>query len=176
MGNKRPQTAAEVAFAASLQEFGYNLRDWQHELRHVTSRNGARSRFVDPPTPLRGRFAQGDVADAYLAAYVLWMCRQSGVEAPDWVFDESRRADAAWWSDSTHAYLLEHAPAVFKERNLFTVPDPVLRLRPGRPKTATVVDKRRQNAERQRRFRHRVKQRLKALDQHRTDSATTGGG
>ena len=59
----RPQTARAVARrAASIEEFGMNLRDWFHELRHLSTRAQLLAAVKVRPERLAGRFPLGDVA------------------------------------------------------------------------------------------------------------------
>ena len=68
---KRPATAADIsAVTHDSESFGRNLRDWQHELRHVTSRKDFIERIKDAPAPLCEKLTDSGQCDAYLAAYV----------------------------------------------------------------------------------------------------------
>lgn len=121
----RPGTLADVARnSRSIEEFGYNLRDWQHEIRDKWRgpRDFAR-RISAAPGLLQDKFPQGDVADAYLAAYALWLADKVGVPRVDWAGDARRRARNPWFSGFKRASLLRDAPAHFIERDLFTIPD-----------------------------------------------------
>ena len=92
---KRPLTAAEVCEGVNDAEtFGRNVRDWQHELRKVRSRPAFTRLVSDIPPLLHDRLNDGGQCDAYLAAYVEWLSDRAGIEAPDWVFDPRRSADA----------------------------------------------------------------------------------
>jgi len=166
---KRPQFAAEVCEGVNDAEtFGRNVRDWQHELRKVRSRP-AFLRLVNAAPPfLRDRLKDGGQCDAYLAAYVEWLSDRAGIKAPEWVFDSRRVADRAWfdypplWAQSFVA-----APAAFRRRGVFTKPDNVVRIQRGRPPVPD-AQKRRKNAERQKRYRTSVNAklaRLKALEE-----------
>lgn len=165
--NTRPKSLKEVAEqTASLSEFGLNLRDWLHELRRASSRNQAAASVVDEPPRLRGKFPQGNVADAWLAAYAEHLAQSIDRTPPAWVFAPDRIAaepvfDEGSDSPVLRALAVAHAPAAFKRRNIFTPSvDLPLRLRAGRP-VKSVEEKRKTNAERQRRFR---KARLEELD------------
>jgi hypothetical protein len=164
----RPSTAAEVAEAThSLESFGRNLRDWQHELRKVSNRQEFGRRIQAPPPRLRDTLDDYGQCDAYLAAYVEWLCERHAVPAPAWLAQPDRFAEKAWydypplWQDS-----FVHAPGAFRRRGVFTRPEDVLHFRRGRPSTDN-AHKNAKNAERQRRYRARVKQkreRLKAFE------------
>ncbi|NBB78805.1 MAG: hypothetical protein GVY36_05075 [Verrucomicrobia bacterium] len=161
---KRPANAAEIVKASSdVESFGRNLRDWQHELRKVTSRREFALRIAEPPPLLQNKINDHRQCDAYLAAYVEWLCELHGVAVPGWLSDPRRVAEKAWfdypplWRDS-----FVHAPAAFRRRGVFTRPDDVLKLRRGRPRVSA-AEKRRKSAERQRRYRERVREKLARL-------------
>jgi hypothetical protein len=155
----RPRTLKEIAERTdSLGDFGLNLRDWLHELRGVSSRRQAAAAIADEPALLREKFAEGYVADAWLAAYAEHLAGKVGVCAPAWAFLPSRIAiepifDEGGASRRLRMLALAHAPQAFKRRNIFTPSvDLPVSLRAGRP-AKSIEEKRRTNAERQRRFR-----------------------
>ena len=165
----RPKTLKEVAEqSASLSEFGLNLRDWLHELRRASSRAQAAATVADEPPRLRGKFPQGSVADAWLGAYAEYLAQKVHRMAPAWAFAPDRVAqdpvfDAGADSPTLRVLALAHAPAAFKRRNIFTPSvDLPLRLRAGRPMKSP-DEKRKNNAERQRRFRKARLEELAAL-------------
>ena len=167
---KRPTTAAEVAAECrDAESFGRNLRDWQHELRHVSSRKDFAARVTDAPPLLRDPLDDQGQCDAYLAAYVEWLCERHGVPLPDWLDDEQRTAGKAWydypplWQNS-----FIHAPAAFRRRGVFTLPEDVLHFRRGRPKV-NEAQKRKKSAKRQRRYRARIREKLKQLEALKND-------
>jgi len=161
---QRPQTAAEVCAGVDKAEtFGRNVRDWQHELQKVTSRPAFASRVSEPPKLLRHRLKDGGQCDAYLAAYVEWLSDRAGIEAPKWVFDPKRTADRPWFDHPPlWAQSFVVAPGAFRRRGVFTKPDNVLRIHRGRPPVSS-AERRRKNAERQRRYRENVKAKLAKL-------------
>jgi len=155
----RPTTLRDIAErSASLGDFGRHLRDWLHELRRVSSRTQAAAAIADEPARLREKFPEGHVADAWLAAYAEHLSGKIGVPAPEWAFAPWRNAaepifDEGGDSPALRTLALAHAPLAFKRRNIFTPSvDLLLSLRAGRP-AKSVEEKRRTNAERQRRFR-----------------------
>lgn len=155
----RPKSLKEVAEqSASLNEFGLNLRDWLHELRRASSRTQAAAAVADEPPWLHDKFPQGHVADAWLGAYAEHLARKVDRPAPAWAFAPGRVATDPVFDDGAdsptlRALALAHAPAAFKRRNIFTPSvDLPLRLRAGRP-TKSLEEKKKNNAERQRRFR-----------------------
>ncbi len=157
----RPVSLAEVAErSGSLEDFGGYFRDWLHEIRRHSSRPQLRAAVEKEPARLAARFSQGDVADAWLAAYAEHLADRIGRPVPAWAKARSRVAPAPWFAtdaNSTRLRLLalRDSPAAFKKRNLFTpAVDLPLALRAGRP-VKSAEEKRRNNAERQRRFRAR---------------------
>lgn len=157
--NLRPKTLQEVAaHSASLAEFGRHLRDWLHELRRASSRPQAAAAVRDEPPSLAGKFPEGNVADAWLGAYAEHLAGKLGVAPPEWAFAPERIAaeplfDEGGDTPALRALALARSPLAFKRRNIFTPSvDLPLRLRAGRPEKSP-VEKRRVNAERQRRFR-----------------------
>src|SRR5471032_2541407 len=169
----RATTLKEIADrSASLGDFGRHLRDWQHELRRVSSRTKAAAAIADEPARLRETFPEGHVADAWLAAYAEHLAGKIGVPAPAWAFAPWRIAaepifDAGGDSPTLRLLALTHAPLAFKRRNIFTpAVDLPLSLRAGRP-AKPADEKRRTNVERQRRFRKARREELVALRQMR---------
>lgn len=170
---KRPATAAEVAATSSdAESFGRNLRDWQHYLRRISNRQAFALSIKEAPPLLRDKLGDHGQCDAYLAAYVEWLCQRHAVPAPGWVSETARTADRSWydypplWQD---AFI--HAPGAFRRRGVFTRPDDVLAFHPGRPKTSA-AQKRKKSAERQRRYRQRIQEKLKRLEQFEKDLAS----
>jgi hypothetical protein len=155
----RPITLKDVAERSeSLADFGRHLRDWLHELRRISSRAQATAAIADEPSPLRDKFPQGHVADAWLAAYAEHVAGKIGLPTPEWAFAPWRTAaepifDEGGDTTTLRALALAHAPLAFKRRNIFTPSvDLPLLLHAGRPIKSS-EEKRKTNAERQRRFR-----------------------
>jgi hypothetical protein len=165
----RPTTLVEIAKrAGSFEDFGRELRDWLHELRRISSRPQVKAIIADEPSILRDRFPDGEVADAWLAAYAEHLAQKSGIAPPPWAFDKNRVAQEPWFANeagsrTSRILALKRSPLAFKRRNLYTpwVELP-LELRAGRP-IKSPIEKRQSNAARQRLFRERRKQELTAL-------------
>lgn len=158
----RPKTLCEVAEGSgALEEFGRNLRDWQHEIQRggVHSRKEFASRMADAPPLLAPRFEQGDVADAMLAAYAEWLADQASVPRPEWCRDRNRVSQTPWFGTPLRGWVLAHAPASFRQRNLFTIPESVFTPRRGRPRVSR-EQKAGKAAERQRAYRKRIRKLL----------------
>ena len=164
----RPQTLQDVAAAGvdSLADFGRTFRDWLHSLARFTSRAQVAAAIQAGPEPLAERFTDGAVADAWLAAYAELLAAKTHQRAPEWAFDSRRVAPEPWFAEDApalRALALARSPLPFKRRNLFTpAVELPLRLRAGRP-AVSEEQKRRANAERQRRFRERRQQELAHL-------------
>jgi hypothetical protein len=164
----RPTTLKEIAERSdSIGEFGRHLRDWLHELRRVSSRTHAAATIADEPPRLQDKFPQGQVADAWLAAYAEHLAGKLGTIAPEWAFAPWRISDDPIFDNGSTPTLrtlaLVRAPLAFKRRNIFTPSvDLPLALRAGRP-TKSAEEKRQTNAERQRRFRQARREELAAL-------------
>jgi hypothetical protein len=155
----RPNTLGDIAESSqTLEAFGRNLRDWQHEIQRggVHSRKEFARRISDPPETLARRFPQGDIADAMLAAYAEWLADQAGIPRPDWVRDTRRVAQHPWFGSPLKGWLLVNAPASFRQRNLFTIPEPVFTPRKGRPPVSR-DQKARKAARRQQAYRRRIR-------------------
>jgi hypothetical protein len=157
--NFRPKTLREISERSdSIGAFGRHLRDWLHELRSVSSRRQASEAMADEPALLSERFPEGNVADAWLAAYAEHLAGKIGVRAPEWAFLPRRIAaepifDEASDNRKLRTLALKHAPLAFKRRNIYTPSvDLPVSLRAGRP-SKSIEEKRQTNAERQRRFR-----------------------
>lgn len=164
----RPTTLKEIAERSdSVGDFGRHLRDWLHELRRVSSRVQAAATIVDEPPRLRDKFPQGHIADAWLAAYAEHLAGKIGASAPDWTFAPWRTSEDPIFDEGStpalRALALVRAPLAFKRRNIFTPSvDLPLTLRAGRP-TKSAEEKRKANAERQRRYREARRDELAAL-------------
>ncbi len=158
-----PLTLREVAaWTKTPDDFGLFTGDWEHTLeRKLTSRRELAATLAEAPPRLAGKLPRGDVLDAYLAALAEWLSDRNGIPRPEWVYDKRRVAAEPWFSSPTYATLLVHSPASFKQRNIFTIPEPLFRPRVGRPKTPE-SEKREKAALRQRRYRLRVQSLLKA--------------
>lgn len=162
----KPKTIAQICeFAKEGEDWGRNLRDWQHVARNYHSRPEILRSVGDPPEIMRDILEDGGVCDAYLAAYVEWLCDRAGLVAPDWVNDPRRVVDKPWFdSPPLWKACFVEAPGAFRKRGVYTRPENVITIRPGRPsKLYGQKEKRQKNARRQRRYRQRVKEKLARL-------------
>ena len=163
----RPQTLAEVAARAdSLARFGRELADWLHTVRTLGSRPALARTIETAPPRLAGRFPEGSLADATLAAYAEWLSARIRSVPPDWCFEQERISPEPWFADEgprSRLLALRDTPPAFKRRNLFTsAPDLPVRLRRGRPPVPAET-KRATNAARQRRFQQKRREFLRDL-------------
>ncbi|MDG1242800.1 MAG: hypothetical protein P8R37_04920 [Opitutae bacterium] len=157
-----PTTAAEVTFNIDqVSDFQPRFKQWQSELKQISSARELHLRIQDAPPLLRSRLKDHGYCDAYLAAYVDWICQLSKTTAPSWVTQSNRIADSACIDDGID---LSQTPQPFRQRNLFTIPENVVHLRRGRPKKSA-AHKLKNNAARQQRHRQRVKAKLARLEQ-----------
>lgn len=163
----RPSSLAEVATRAdSLERFGHELADWLHTLRALGSRPALAASIADAPVLLAGRFPEGALADATLAAYADLLAERAGLAPPSWCFAAERVAPEPWFASTgprSRLLALRDSPPAFKRRNLFSAaPDLPIRLRAGRPPVST-EQRRVKNAERQRRFQQRRRELIREL-------------
>jgi hypothetical protein len=144
----RPQTARSVAQRAkSLEDFGLNVRDWLHELRRVTTRESLRRACWHAPRRMAEAFAEGTVADAFLAAQVEYLLRRAGMEAPRWVADRGHVLSEPWFPHANanshlRALLMRDAQVEFANRNLFTTSEFTWSPKRGRPVVLTQEQRR----------------------------------
>lgn len=155
---KRPQTLKEVASDSdSLESFGYNLRDWQHEISRRTTSHKQLSRSIQESPPiLSKRFDGGEIADAYFAAYAEWLSIQANITPPVWSKRKARSLSTPWYSGANRSQLEKRTPESFRKRGLYTIPENVFTPKPGRPRVSTEI-KRQKAIARQRAYRQRVK-------------------
>jgi hypothetical protein len=160
---KLPQRLADIAEQSeSLLDFGMLLREWNHQLTRndVSNRKAIARAIQDRPQTLSTRFQEGEIADAYLAAYAEWIADQVSIERPAWSREPSRVLREPWFADNARASLLILSPASFRQRNLFTVPEVKPRLRKGRPQVSEAVKKAKAR-ERDQRYRARIRKLVK---------------
>lgn len=157
----RPTTARAVARSAgSLEEYGRNLRDWFHEIRRFTSGKQLADAVQVRPPRLGARIEQGEIADAFLAAQVEYLCRRAGLRPPRWTRDQCYILAEPWFSlpgRSERTQLLLLTPTEFRNRNVFTTSEIEFVPRRGRPRVSE-AGKREKARLRQRRYREKCAQ------------------
>lgn len=125
----RPDTLIEVA------ERGAMDGDWEHHLLEFLdafyARDGRGSiqagMIAREPGPL------GDVrADAFLGGVGEHLARRWGLPIPRWVRSDARHLAEAWFVPDRagmRAFLIAVSPVAFRNRLIFTGPDPLQRAR-----------------------------------------------
>lgn len=158
----RPLTARAVARSArTIEEFGRNLRDWFHELKRLSSRAQLAAAVKVRPPALARKIATGEIADAYLAAQVEFLCRRAGLRPPRWTRDPLYVLEEPWFSvpgRHSRAHLLLETPDEFRNRNVFTTPEAPVAIRRGRPRVSRSVKLAKARL-RQQRYRQRLAKR-----------------
>lgn len=122
--SQRPRTLLAVATdSACYQDFGHNLRDFLHAFAEARQRGDALVPMLTPAPPrLTGRFPEGAICDAFLAATADFLARRHRLPTPDWALPESLTLDHPWFSPdlpSVRAMLLRDSPSAFKDKNIF---------------------------------------------------------
>src|SRR4051794_24795450 len=111
----RPQTLAEVAdCSSSMQDIYPHLRDFLHAFKAAP----AGRRIAAEPPLLRARFADGALADAYLAAVAVELSLDLRQSRPAWTQKPERILKTPWFaakSDELRIVLLHESPAGFRE-------------------------------------------------------------
>lgn len=156
---ERPTSLQDVAATSTaMKDFGANLRDWQHEIQ----RGGIHSRvefarcIANPPAHLSMRFPDGEIADAYLAAYAEWLADHANIQRPSWCAEKQRTAKNSWFSSNLRGWLIASTPASFRQRNIFTVPENIFTPKAGRPRVSS-EQKRKKAQLRQKAYRIRIR-------------------
>jgi len=117
---RRPLTARAVARQRqNMEEFGLNLRDWFHELQRLSTRAQLAAAVKVRPPSLAKKIPTGQIADAFLAAQVEFLCRRAGLRPPHWTRDSSYVLDEPWFSVPGR-----HIPGSSAARNTRRVPQP----------------------------------------------------
>ena len=157
---KRPDSLCEVATGSETEGgFGHQLADFEHELARLSSRKGLSAAIEARPSLLAAKFATGQVADAWLAAYAEELAFRYNLDYPDWIWMQDRFLEVPYIHDA-HSPELKvwhtlKSPPTFSRRNLFVdFHLPAIQLRRGRPKKSA-AHKRAMN--RLRVARHRLK-------------------
>jgi hypothetical protein len=146
----------------SKERFGYEMADFEHELTRMTSRGELFEAIREEPMNLAGRFQEGVIADAWLAAVAELLSVHYRIDDPDWIWNPTRFLDEPVIHDS-HSTRLKiwhvlKCPPAFSRRNYFVDYQlPPIELRPGRPRKSE-AHKRLMN--RRRVARHRANRKL----------------
>jgi len=122
----RAKTLGDVAaWSDSRAVFRRNLRDWADLVRAFTGRSQVIGSVIVPPRLLRGRFPEGAVADAWLAAYAEYVCLHVAAAIPEWALKPNRFLAEPSFDDGVadpklRALALDRSPEAFRRRNIFT--------------------------------------------------------
>jgi hypothetical protein len=121
---RRPTSLQEVAIeSAAYAEFGRHLKDFLHEFAFATKRGLAlEPLLLEEPPRLAGRFDQGKVCDAFLAATADYLARVNAIQTPAWALEQDRVLDEPWFSEelpTVRLLLLRDTPSAFKDKNVF---------------------------------------------------------
>jgi hypothetical protein len=112
-----------AAESESYGDFGYNLKDFLHEFARAGARNLPLERMLaEEPPRLAGRFPEGKVCDAFLAATADYFSRENRLPTPAWALKEDLMLDEPWFSvdfPQVRMRLLRDTPSAFKDKNLF---------------------------------------------------------
>lgn len=114
-----------AAWSDSLAVFRRNLRDWAGHAGGLTARSQVIASVIVPPRVLRGRFPEGAVADAWLAAYAEYVCLHVSAAIPEWALKPNRFLAEPSFDDGVldpklRALALDASPEAFRRRNIFT--------------------------------------------------------
>ena len=157
-----PESLFEVVLQSySLESFGRNLADFEHELVKRSSRGGIYVTIEECPRLLAGVFSGGFTLDAWIAAYAEELVEQFRLEEPAWVW-AAERFLAVPFIQGSHSKRLKlwhtlKSPSSFSRRNLFgDFHLPPIALRRGRP-VKSDAHKRMMNRQRVARFRGKAK-------------------
>lgn len=122
---QRPKSLCEIAERAdSIEAWGLALGDLLDEVgfRRGCSVDIASCLQTEPPL-LRGKFAQGEVADAFAAALAEYLAAEHLREnAPTWTRGRERFLAPPWFADESpklRDYLLTSAPLMFRDHGVF---------------------------------------------------------
>ncbi len=112
---RRPSSLAEAAeWSTSFEEFALNVRDFLHHFQG----SPAMESLMGSPAPLAARFADGHIADAYLAAMAVELAHSLSQPRPAWTQSPERFCRLPWFaSPGRHmrATLLLESPPGFRE-------------------------------------------------------------
>ncbi len=114
-----------AAWSDSQAVFRRNLRDWTRHVGTLAVRASVIGSVIVPPRLLRGKFPEGAVADAWLAAYAEFACLHVGAGIPEWALKPNRFLAEPSFDDGVldprlRALVLDTSPEAFRRRNIFT--------------------------------------------------------
>jgi hypothetical protein len=99
------------------------LKDFLHEFELARKRERPLEPLLnDEPARLAGRFAEGKICDAFLAATADYLSRVNGIHTPAWALQHDLMLDEPWFSPASpqiRMRLLRDTPSALKDKNLF---------------------------------------------------------
>src|SRR5207244_2142959 len=105
----------------SYGDFGYNLKDFLHQFALVQKRGLSLEPLLLPePVRLAGRFPEGVICDAFLAAAADFLSRQNRIPTPAWALKADLVLQEPWFSPDfpqIRMRLLRDTPSAFKDKN-----------------------------------------------------------
>jgi hypothetical protein len=107
-----------AAWTSSFDDFSFHVRDFLHHFQA----SPAMEALSEAPALMAGRFAEGQIADAYLAAMAVELAHTLRQPRPAWTQAPERFCRIPWFATpgrSMRATLLLESPPGFRERNLF---------------------------------------------------------
>lgn len=153
------QKASEVVQGVESEaDFTRQLQEWLDFLKTVSSKKQFLSLIEAAPELLAEKLVDRGQCDAYLAAYVDWLCGEHGLKAPAWVSESERVSEGSGYDDvPLWERSFVEAPEAFERRGVHRQPENVLTFKRGRPRVSE-EQKRAKSAERQRRYRARIRE------------------
>ena len=121
---RRPKSLRELAEQAeTYRQFGAGMRDFLHEFARAKSLNQPLAPLLaEEPPRLAGRFPEGNICDAFIAATADYLSRKNRIQSPPWSLFEDRVLEHPWFSEEmpeVRMFLLRDSPSAFKDKNLF---------------------------------------------------------
>ncbi len=122
---QRPESLSEIAERAdSIDEWGLALGDLLDEMAYRRQRGLPIADCLRSAPPLlRGKFPQGDVADAFGAALAEQLtAANSNDSAPAWTRERDRFLATPWYADDSpklREYLHTATPGEFRKHGVF---------------------------------------------------------
>ena len=122
---QRPESLSEIAeHADSIEAWGLALGDLLDEIGFRRRRGLPLASCLQAAPPLlRGRFAQGELADAFAAALAEQLAAEHLQEpAPAWTRERERFLKSPWFADESpklREYLRANTPAAFRQHGVY---------------------------------------------------------
>lgn len=128
---QRPRTLAEVVrWSDTTADIGYHLADFLDHMNLLVKQGASRQKLFGAIRHEPRRIGDA-VQDAYLAAVAVHLANTLSLPFPLWADKPNRRLQRPWFAlpdPWARAWLLRDSPAAFRERNLFTTEDALMRV------------------------------------------------